>query len=50
MDTTLIIILAAIIGSAVGFAIAKKLEKSSSSSVIKNAKHQSASILKDANQ
>ena len=51
MDTTtLIIILAAIVGAAIGFAIAKKLEKSSSSSLIKNAKHQSASILKDANQ
>ena len=49
MDTTLIIILAAIIGAAVGFAIAKKLEKSSSSSLIKNAKQQSSSILKEAN-
>lgn len=50
MESVVIIILAAIIGAAVGFAIAKKLEKSSSSSLIKNAKHQSASILKDANQ
>ena len=50
MEPTLIIILSAIIGAAVGFAIAKKLEKSSSSSLIKNAKHQSALILKDANQ
>ena len=50
MESVVIIILVAIIGAAVGFAIAKKLEKSSSSSLIKNAKHQSASILKDANQ
>ena len=49
MDTILFIILAAIVGAAVGFAIAKKLEKSSSSSLIKNAKLQSSSILKEAN-
>ena len=48
MDTTLII-LAAIIGAAIGFAIAKMLEKSNSSSLIKSAKRQSASILKEAN-
>ncbi|WP_432671615.1 ribonuclease Y [Flavobacterium sp. SM2513] len=49
MESIVIIILAAIIGAAVGFAIAKKLEKSSSSSLIKNAKQQSSSILKEAN-
>ena len=49
MNTTLIIILVAIIGVAVGFAIAKMLEKSSSASLIKSAKRQSASILKEAN-
>ena len=49
MDTTLIIILVAIIGIAGGFAVAKMLEKSSSGSLIKNAKQQSASILKEAN-
>ncbi len=49
MESVVIIILAAIIGAAVGFAIAKKLEKSSSSSLIKNAKLQSSSILKEAN-
>ena len=50
MESVVIIILAAIIGAALGFAIAKKLEKSSSSSLIKNAKQQSASIIKEANQ
>ena len=49
MDTTLIIILVAIIGVAGGFAIAKMLEKSSAASLIKNAKIQSASIVKEAN-
>jgi ribonuclease Y len=49
MDTALIIILSAIIGAAAGFAIAKMLEKNSSSSLIKNAKQQSNSILKEAN-
>ncbi len=49
MEPTLTIILAAIIGAAAGFAIAKMLEKSSSSSLIKNAKRQSSSILKEAN-
>ena len=49
MDTPVIVILAAIIGVAIGFAIAKMLEKSNSSSLIKSAKRQSASILKEAN-
>ncbi len=49
MDTTLIIILVAIIGIAGGFAIAKMLEKSSAASLIKNAKIHSASIVKEAN-
>ncbi|MGG7035495.1 MAG: ribonuclease Y [Flavobacterium sp.] len=49
MDSTLIIILSGIIGTAAGFAIAKFLEKSNVSTLIKNAKKEAASILKDAN-
>ena len=48
MDTTLII-LAAIIGIAGGFIIAKVLEKSNVSNLIKNAKKEATSILKEAN-
>jgi ribonuclease Y len=49
MDTTVIAIIAAIIGIAGGFAIAKILEKSNVSSMIRNAKKEVTSILKDAN-
>ena len=49
MDTTLIIIISAIVGIAGGFIIAKMLEKSNVSNMIKNAKKEAASILKDAN-
>lgn len=48
MDNTLIIIISAIIGILVGFAIAKFLEKSNVSNLVKNAKKEAASILKDA--
>lgn len=44
------IILAAIIGIASGFGIAKFLEKSNVSNLIKNAKKEASSILKEANQ
>lgn len=48
MDNTLILIISAIIGILVGFAIAKFLEKSNVSNLVKNAKKEAASILKDA--
>jgi ribonuclease Y len=48
MDNTLIIIVSAIIGILIGFAIAKFLEKSNVSNLVKNAKKEAASILKDA--
>ena len=44
----LIIIITAIVGIAVGFAISKLIEKSNASNMIKNAKKDAASILKDA--
>lgn len=44
-----LIIIALIGGVAGGFAIAKMLEKSNVSNLIKNAKKEAASILKDAN-
>ncbi|MCL9807815.1 ribonuclease Y [Flavobacterium luminosum] len=43
------IIIAAVIGIAGGFGIAKIIEKSNVSNLIKNAKKEAASILKDAN-
>jgi len=48
MDSTLIIIISAIAGLAGGFIIAKILEKSNVSNLIKNAKKEATSILKDA--
>ncbi|GGA76432.1 ribonuclease Y [Flavobacterium palustre] len=45
----LTIIISGIIGIAIGFAIAKIIEKSNISNLIKNAKKEAASILKDAN-
>ena len=45
----LTIIIAAIAGIAGGFGIAKTIEKSNISNLIKNAKKEAASILKDAN-
>lgn len=49
MDSTLITIIVGIIAVPVGFAIAKFLEKSNVSNLIKTAKKEAASILKDAN-
>ena len=43
------IIISGIIGIAGGFGIAKIIEKSNISNLIKNAKKEAASILKDAN-
>ena len=45
----LTIIIAAVVGIAGGFGIAKFIEKSNVSNLIKNAKKEAASILKDAN-
>jgi ribonuclease Y len=49
MDSTLIIIISGIAGIAGGFSIAKMLEKSNVTNLLKNAKKEAASILKDAN-
>ncbi len=49
MDSTLLIIIAGIIGIVGGFAIAKFIEKSNTSNLINTAKKEAASILKDAN-
>lgn len=49
MDTILIIIISAIVGTGGGFVIAKILEKKNVSNLIKNARKEAASILKDAN-
>ena len=46
---TILIIIALIAGVAGGFGIAKFLEKSNISNMVKNAKKEAASILKDAN-
>ena len=48
MDSTLLLIIAGIIGITAGFSIAKVIEKSNVSNLIKNAKKEAASILKDA--
>lgn len=48
MDSTLLVIIAGIVGLAAGFAIAKVIEKSNVSNLIKNAKKEATSILKDA--
>lgn len=48
MESTLIIIIGIVAGIALGFGIAKFLEKSNVSNLIKNAKKEAGSILKDA--
>ena len=48
MESTLIIIIGIVAGLAMGFAIAKFLEKSNVSNLIKNAKKEAGSILRDA--
>ncbi|CAM3419992.1 Ribonuclease Y [Flavobacterium longum] len=49
MDSTLLIIIIGIVGAAAGFGIAKYLEKSNVSNLIKNAKKEAAAIVKEAN-
>ncbi|NND87710.1 MAG: ribonuclease Y [Flavobacteriaceae bacterium] len=48
MDPIIIAIITAIVGIAIGFAIAKILERNNSSQLIKNAKKSAANILKEA--
>ncbi|RDK85358.1 ribonuclease Y [Marinirhabdus gelatinilytica] len=48
MDNTIIVIIAAVVGIAVGFIIAKILERNNSSQLIKNAKKSAQGILKEA--
>ena len=49
MDTTLTIIAAVLVGLAIGFGIAKFLEKGKATKIIGNAKKEAASIIKGAN-
>ncbi len=49
MDSTLLIVIAGIIGIAGGFLIAKLLERSNIFNLLKNAKQDATSIIKDAN-
>lgn len=48
MDTIILIIGGLILGTAIGFAIAKYLEKNNASSILKNAKNEAKTLLKDA--
>lgn len=48
MDSTLLVIITGIVCVGIGFAIAKVIEKSNVSTLIKNAKKEASSILKDA--
>lgn len=48
MDSTILIIIMGLAGVAVGFGIAKFIEKANVSNLIKNAKKEAASILKEA--
>ena len=50
MDSTIIGIIAAIVGIIIEFVIAKILERNNSSQLIKNAKKSAAGILKEAKQ
>ena len=50
MDNIITIVIAAAAGLILGFIIAKLLEKSNASQVIKSAKKNATSILKSANQ
>ncbi len=48
MGDSLMIVITTIVGIIIGFVIAKIIEKSNVSNLIKNAKKEAASILKDA--
>ncbi len=48
MDTTIILIITGLIlGTGIGFAVAKYLEKNNASSILKNAKNEAKTLLKD---
>ena len=49
MDTTLILIISAIVGLAGGFIIAKMMEKNNVSGLLENAKKEAATIVREAN-
>ena len=49
MDTTLILIISAIVGVAGGFIIAKMMEKNNVSGLLENAKKEAATIVREAN-
>jgi len=48
MDSTVTLIIAAIVGLAIGFAIAKMLEKGKAAKVVGNAKKEASNIIKEA--
>ncbi|WP_136467244.1 ribonuclease Y [Flagellimonas onchidii] len=48
MDSTIIIIIAAVVGLAIGFTIAKMMEKGKASKTIANAKREASGIVKEA--
>ena len=50
MDTNIVIIVAAVVGLAIGFAIAKVMEKGKASKIIANAKKDASDIIKEANK
>ncbi|KQC28550.1 ribonuclease Y [Flagellimonas eckloniae] len=50
MDNTIIIVVAAVVGLAIGFVIAKMMEKGKASKTISNAKKEVADIIKQANK
>ncbi|PWL38333.1 ribonuclease Y [Flagellimonas aquimarina] len=48
MDNTIVIVVAAVVGLAIGFVIAKMMEKGKAAKTISNAKREAADILKEA--
>ena len=50
MDNIIVIVVAAVVGLAIGFAIAKMMEKGKASKTIANAKREAANIVKEANK
>ena len=50
MDNIIVIVGAAVVGLAIGFAIAKMMEKGKASKTIANAKKEAANIIKEASK
>ncbi len=50
MDNTLVIIIATVVGLAIGFVIAKMMEKGKATKIISNSKKEAADIIKEANK